>query len=417
MNKWWWKVLLIGVLLRVFLMPVTFHPDLWGHSFVAYFFAYKGEVNIYDFLLKLPDDYPLVKNFGVGDIFIYPPLTYFTLGFFRILVKPFADPNFIPWLMENTSNVLNYRGLGLQIFLFKFPYLFIDITTAFLLSSLFDDFKKKKQAFILWMFNPLTLYATFMMGQLDILPVLFTVLTCYLIKNKKFVYALIALGIGGSYKMYPLLLIPPAAFLLGDTFKLKIKLLLAGFIPFILTIMPFLNSAGFRQMVLFGPKNQKMLFMNWPLSGAEKIYPFVLILVFIYLYSYYSKKRVAIEIYFLSILLLIFSVTHFHPQWFLWVTPFIIWTLVKNSFKGVEIAILMFLSWFVITLFFEPSLSIGLFAPLWHNLANAKGLTEIFSKYTDVFQFKSIVRSAFAGASIYYIINLLKGTENKNETS
>ena len=33
-------------------MPITVHPDFWGHSFTAYFFAYKGVANIYDYLVN-----------------------------------------------------------------------------------------------------------------------------------------------------------------------------------------------------------------------------------------------------------------------------------------------------------------------------------------------------------------------------
>jgi len=136
-NKWWFKWLAIGVVIRVVLMPITLHPDLWGHSFVAYFLAYKGIFNPYEYLLTLGSDHPLVTNFGVGDIFIYPPLTYFTFGLFRVLVKPFVDPNFIPWLMENVGQAHNYPNIGWILFLFKLPYLFIDIAAAFLISKLF----------------------------------------------------------------------------------------------------------------------------------------------------------------------------------------------------------------------------------------------------------------------------------------
>ncbi len=410
-GKWWFKALIIGVVIRVILMPITVHPDLWGHSFTAYFLAYKGELNIYDFLLGLPKDYPLVVNFGVNDIFIYPPLTYFTLGLFRFLVKPFADPNFIPWLMSNVGNFYEFPKVGFQIFLFKLPYLFIDIASAFLLSSLFTDPTKKKMAFKLWMFNPLTFYATFMMGQLDILPVFFTILACYLFKNKKMNWGLFALGIGGAYKMYPLLLIPAAAFLFGETFWKKVKLIAVGILPYVLTIAPYLMSKGFRSMVLFGSKETKMLFMNWSVTGAESVFPFILILVVIYLISYYSKNKIAIEYYFLVILLLIFATSSYHPQWFLWVTPFLIYALVKNSFKYVELVITLVVCWFIITMFFEASLSYGLFAPIWPKLTEATGLTGVLSKYMDVFQFKSIIRSVFAGVSLFLAYKLFKNED------
>lgn len=406
--KWWLKALLIGVVIRLILMPITVHPDLWGHSFTAYFFAYKGELGIYDFLLGLSKTHPLVANYGVNDIFIYPPLAYFTLGIFRVLIKPLADANFIPWLMVNLSHFYEYSALDFQLFLFKLPYLFVDIASAFLLAGLFDDAKKKKWAFNLWMFNPVTIYATFMMGQLDILPVFFTILSCYMIKKEKLGWGLFFLGIGGAYKMYPLLFIPPAAFILGTTFWKKVKLLAIGFLPYVLTIAPYLGSKGFRAMVLFGPKETKMLFMSWPLTAAEGVLPFIVLLTLIYLSAYYLRRKTPIEFYFLSILLLLFSVTHYHPQWFLWITPFLIWVLVKYSFKHLEIVIAMFVTWLIITLLFEASLSYGLFVPIWHNLQNAPSLADSLGKFIDVFMFRSVVRSVFAGLSAYCIYSLYK---------
>lgn len=407
-SKWWIWPLIIGVLIRIVLMPITYHQDLLGHSIVGYLFAYKGIPNIYDYLFNLPATDPLVKNIGVTDIFIYPPLTYYTLGIFRLIVKPFADPNFIPWVISNLSSIYSYPRLGWQLFLFKFPYLFVDAACAFLLVGLFDDIKKKKLAFVLWMFNPVTIYATFMVGQIDILPVFFTLLACLLVKKKKLGWALFSLGIGAAYKTYPLLLIPPAAFLLGETFWKKVKLLLVGILPYLLVIAPYLLSKGFRAMVLFGPKETKMLFMSWPVTAAEGVFPFVLVLTIIYLISYYSQKKLNIEIYFLTTLILIFSVTHYHPQWFLWVTPFLIWALVAKSFKYLEIVIVLFVCWLIITLFFEPSLTWGLFAPIWPPLSKLPGLTDILAKLTDVAQFKSVIRSLFAGASLYYCWQLMR---------
>lgn len=407
-DRWWIKILIIGIIIRLFLMPITVHPDLWGHSFTAYFFAYQGQLDIYDFLLNLPKNHPLVVNYGVNDIFIYPPLAYFTLGIFRLMVRPFADPNFIPWLMVNLGHFYDFPTLGFQLFLFKLPYLFLDVASAFLLAGLFDDAKKKKWAFSLWMFNPVAIYATFMMGQLDILPVFFTILSCYMIKRGKAGWGLFFLGVGGAYKIYPLLLIPPAAFLLEETFWKKVKLLTIGFLPYILTIAPYISSKGFRAMVLFGSKETKMLFMSWPVTAAEGVFPFILFLIVIYLTAYYLKKKIPVEISFLAILLLLFSVTDYHPQWFLWLTPFLIWALIKYSFKYAEIVIVMFLTWLIITLLFEASLSYGLFVPVWHNLQNAPSLADYLVKVTDVFQFRSIVRSIFAGGAAYYLYNLYR---------
>ena len=406
-KKWWFVGLLLGVIIRLLLMPTTLHPDLWGHSFSAYFLAYKGEWNLYDTLVALPQSHPLVANFGVGDIFIYPPLAYYTLGLFRILVKPFTDLGFIPWLWSNLGDIHSYPSLMRHLFFFKIPYLFIDVFLGFILASFFKEQRKKRLAFMLWMFNPVTLFATFMVGQFDVLPTLFAVLALWAAVKGKKVWSMIFLGIGGSYKMFPLLLIPPTAFILGEKFREKIKLFIVGFLPFIFFIVPFINSKAFRAMT-FSPKSQKMLFMGWPVSGAEVIYPFLIFLMIIYLANYYLKNKnfsliKNLNIYYLAIFLLTFSVTHYHPQWFLWVTPFLILDWVFNDGKNKLLIGILFLCWLVITFLFEPSLSVGLFNPVWPQLNDFVGLSEILGKYTDVFQFKSVIRSIFAGTCVFYL--------------
>ncbi|MBI4058855.1 hypothetical protein HY404_01290 [Candidatus Microgenomates bacterium] len=407
-NSFTKTILVIGVVLRLVLMPITFHPDLLGHSFTAYFFAYEGRSNIYEHLANLPSDHPLVKNFGIGDIFIYPPLTYFTLGIFRWLVVPITDSNFIPMLWQGVDKMYDFNGLYWHLFIFKFPYLFFDIALAFLLAGLFTQERNKKIAFTLWMFNPITLYTSFMIGQLDILPTFFVVLALYLIKKGKGNLSLLALGIGAAYKTFPLLLVLPVAFSLGTTLADKLKKIAIGVLPFVLFALPFIGSPAFREMVLFAPKSQKMLFMNWPVSGAEGILPFILILFVIYFYSYYQQNKELIPAYFLAILLLIFSVTHYHPQWFIWVTPLLIYIMVKSKFKVIELVVVLSLCWLFITLMFESSLSYGLFSPVWPDLAKAPSLSEFLGKYTDIFLLKSIARSIFAAASLYLVIKLLR---------
>lgn len=386
-------------------MPITVHPDIFGHSFAAYFFSNQGILNIYDHLLSLPQDHPLVLNFGVADIFIYPPITYFTLGLFRVIVNPLVDPNFIPYLMENVSRITNFPNYQFYIFLFKFPYLLLDISAAYLLSSLFKDGDKQKIAFTLWMFNPLAIYTSFMIGQLDLLPTFFTILAFYLVKKKKFYWAMISFGIGGSYKMFPLLFILPAAFYLRNKLGDRIKLIVVGFLPFVLSVLPFLSSSAFRAMV-FSPKSQKMLYMGLPLTGGVVLYPFILGLTIIYLISYYSGKKYRFEYYLYSILLLVFSVTHYHPQWFLWITPFMILQLVRSRFKYWEISVYFIFSWLILTLLFEPSLSYGMFYPLKAGLKDAIGIGEMLGKYTNVNQLSSLIRSVFSGGALYLTYKL-----------
>lgn len=397
-------------------MPITLHSDLLVESYAGYFFAYGGKLNIYDFLSKLPPTHPLMLHYNYADLFIYPPITYFTLGIFRLLVKPFADPNYIPWLWSNLSSIYSNKELYFQLFLFKLPYLFFDIPLAFILSGFFKTQRKKKIAFILWMFNPITIYATFMIGQFDLLPAFFTVLAVYFMQKGRKNWAMISLGIGGAYKLYPLFFVIPAAFIMGDKFLEKIKLILLGFAPYVLFALPFISSSAFRQMTLFNPKNQKMLYMIFMLTGAEGIYPFAVGLFVIFFISYFDKAVKDIIYYFMAILLLFYSVTSYHPQWFLWIAPFLVYELVRNNFKHWILVVTLFVCWLAITFLFEPSLSYGLFNPIFPQLVNAPNLSDIIAKHTDVFQIKNLLRSAFAGASIYYIYLLFSGKKAIGDT-
>jgi len=187
-----------------------------------------------------------------------------------------------------------------------------------------------------------------------------------------------------------------------------------GFLPYLLTIAPFITSVAFRQMVLFSPKNQKMLFMGFPVSGAEVLYPFIIILTLIYFHSLYSKIKYELDEYFLLILLLFFSVTHYHPQWFLWATPFLLIYLIRSKFKFNIVILTLFGAWLFLTLLFEASLSYGLFNPLIPSLKDAISPAQIINKYTDVFQLKSIARSFFAACSIFIFWTV---SQRKNSTS
>ena len=395
-------------------MPITAHPDIWALNFGEYFFAFKGVVNIYDYLYSLPLSHPLVQNYGTN-FFSYPPLAYFTLGIFSWLLRPFANPEFTPWLMVHLGEVYRNSDLFKQLFLFKFPYLFFDLGLAFLLASLFKKEKEQKLALILWLFNPLTLYTTFMIGQFDILPVFLIAFCLWLTVKRKDGLAAVTLGLGGAFKMFPLLLVLPLALALGKSLKERLKLVVLGVLPYLIIIAPFLSSVAFRQVVLFSNQSQKMLFANLAVSGAEGIYLFIFFYFLICLLVDYQKiERKFLWLPFLAVFLLFFSVTHYHPQWFLWLTPFLIIDLVINGKKHLgHISILLF-SYLVILFFFEPSLHLGLFAPLNPALAKLSGdLGEVVAPFYNPFQLKSLIRSLFAAVAFFLVYVNFRHVQNK----
>jgi hypothetical protein len=404
LTKSLWIILVVAIVLRLIISGITYHPDLSGQLLSSYFFAYKNITNIYDYLANLPATNPLVQNFGVSDIFIYPPLTYFTLGSFLKISSLFVPEKFFIDLMNGIS--IYQPGLVWNLIVLKLPYLFVDIAMAFLLASLFTEQKQKRWAFLLWLFNPITFYATFSMGVFDIIPAVFTVLSLSFAKKKQLGWAAVMLSIGAAYKQYPIFLLPLVVFS-AKGFWNRVKVAILGVVPYLITVAPYLSSSAFKAMV-FGPKSEKEFYMEWMVSGAEGLYPYLLGFVLLVWHAY-RNIRLSEKLwkYYLGFFLVLFSVTHFHPQWFLWVSPFIVIELVTNNWRNLWLELTILACYVFIVLTFDYSLSVGLFAVVNQNLNKFPGFDKLIAAKTDLFFLKSCVRSILAATSLFLIFDIL----------
>lgn len=401
--------LVVGLILRLALSLSTSHPDLWGHTFTAYHLPFKGIFNVYDHLANLPPSDPLVKNFGTNYIFIYPSLTYFTLGGFMWLLKPFHNQIYIESAISNLDNIFTYPQIFIHLFLMKLPYLVFDFASAITLMSLFNNDSQKRKALILWWFNPVTLYATFMIGQFDIIPTFFTLLSVYMFSRHKPTSAMFMLGISAAFKSYALFILLPCLVLGSKSIADVIKRGLVGFLPLIITTLPFVLSPAYRSQVLFSPQSQKMLYLALPVSGADFIYLFILgwgiILISTLVMRPQDMFSSAVNIN-LSVLLILFSTTNYHPQWMLWITPFVIIYLVSGKPYRVWPTLFLLAMYTLIVLSFDASLNYGLFSPLYPPLKDAKSLFSLLPKFIDQSQIRSLTRTIFASAAAIVLIDL-----------
>lgn len=373
-------ILIAGICLRVFLSAATFHPDSLAFKLGGELIASGKLLNLYDY----SDPKVAILN--------YPPLIYWFHGIFRVIFGGFLD----------------------GVLLIKLPYIIFDLGIAFLLSRLFSSRKESLWAFGLWIFNPVSLYATYMMGQFDIIPTFFTVLSFYLVSRNKLSWAALALGGGVAFKIYPIFLSVPLIFL-GKGYFHKFKLLLLVLAPYLLSILPYLPSHSFRSTALFAAQSSKSLYAAIPVSGGESILLFPTFLILFYLLIW--KKELARESFWqvlLIPLLLFFIFTHFHPQWLIWVTPFFVLDLVTKKFKNVLAIILIFASWFGSLFFFDPSLTLGIFSPLQPALKNAPSVWMMLHLNLDYNLSRSLLQTVLAAASIYLIYqNFLR--QNRDE--
>jgi hypothetical protein len=384
-NKKTTLFLIIGLLLRFFLMFVGFHDDLRAIVFGGFLAVKQGQLfSFYDYLSNLGRSNQFVQKFGPY-LFIYPPLAYLIPGMFLLILSPLINFDFLFSYLLNPRNYLGTLQLMKHLFLFKLPYLVFDLGLAYFLSQLFAK-KDKNKVLTLWLFNPITLYASFAMGQLDIFPLFFVVLALYFaLKKKNNQLSLAVLGIGGAFKLFPLLLIPVFSLVLSKDLLTRLKFVFIGLGTYGLTVLPYLlTSPGYRTGALLANQTNKMFYMQLPVTSAEGLPLFSLIYILILLLAFYQKnifanKELGLWTAGLSVLGLFYSLTHYHPQWFLWFTPFLIYFLVKYKSKLVLPISLILISFMVHLIFFDASLHIGLLSGGFSQLENSKSLTRLLN--------------------------------------
>jgi hypothetical protein len=396
-------VLVIGILIRLFLAFSTFHSDIQPFYFAGDVIAKGNVLNFYDYLRKLPVTDPILKVYPI-DLFNYPPLVYFFLGPLSYLISLPFSRSLLHGFIYNLPGLLGNVQLNFLLLTLKLPYLAFDAGIAVFLYKLFKDPKNKFLALTLWLFNPVNLYATYMMGQFDIIPTFFTIAALYLaVKKEKFFLASLFLGIGACFKIYPILFLVPLA-LLKDKWLDRIKIIGIGMAAYVVSILPFLGSPGFRATALVAGQTTKSLYAALPISGGESIIYFPLFILFAYIIFFYNKAKLEnLWERFFIIILIFFIFTHTHPQWFLWLTPFLVIGLVKSHLKHWPLVFVSLIAWLGQVSFFDPGLSVWLFAPIVPSLYGQAGLWSSFGSRIDVNSARSILQTIFVSVAAYYI--------------
>lgn len=398
-------ILTIGIILRIFLASTTYHSDTAPFDFAGKVIGSGNVINFYDYLWDLPEDHPYLKIYP-RNLFNYPPLPYFFLGSFSLVITWVIDPVVHENFILDFESTLGNAQLNLLLLLLKLPYFIFDIAIAYLLMSLFKEKKEKLWIFALWIFNPVNLYATYMIGQFDIIPTFLTVLAIYLTTKTKYQNLLVSavlLGIGAGFKIFPLLLIVPLA-LVKQNFWERVRLILVSGITYILFAYPFIWSEGFRMTAALANQTTKSFYANIPVSGGESIILFLAVVIFMYFIFYFAKATLE-DVWknFFLMLLVFFVFTHFHPQWLLWMMPFYMVDLVVSKFKHWPLFLVVMFSFVALVTFFDPGLTVWLFAPINPGLYGNVGIWQQLGLNVDINQARSVFHTIFVGTSLYYI--------------
>ncbi len=400
-DSYYLKILLLAVLLRILVMPFLFHPDIKVYNFQSSYLQ-KGVFNIYKFLHDERLNLPLKEEF------VYFPLTYFLTGGYQWIVSPILGSDFYNWIQNKPAQEGGYPVFR-YLFILKLPILFFDILIAFLLTK-FIDGVRKKQIFALWLLNPISIIILYVFSNVDIYPVASVILSLLLIKNKKVIPAAILLGIGASFKVFPLILLPFMILYLKN-FNDRVKMLLFGLGSFILLTLPFLFTESFRSSALASGLTTRLLILNINLGFGESLLIGVGVISALVISAFLKDKLSFDNLmkYSYCIFLLILSFVHFHIQWLLWVLPGLVYISLSNKKAATLGWIVLIIGASIPLLYEDRFMSVSLYSLINNNFNLLPIPFGVLSKVYDPYIIQSGLHTIFATSSLYLTFYLNRG--------
>ncbi len=412
MDKKLFKVFVLGILVRFIFMVSSCHFDLLSYYWYAHFLPYHG-------------GFPSDLFSGIGSFI--PGIFIHSLWLFVIRPLLNGGIDFWPhaWFIQHQNNGVNLYtwvqfvsqgNIAWVLFLFKLPYLVIELLMVRLILKMLPDYKSKYLVLIFLMFNPVSLFITYIFGAHDIILVFFLVLSLYLVKRQRIYLGALFLGFSVFFKLYSIFLVPLFVFLIEKEWLNRIKLTLCIFsLSIFYFIFLLFKGKLFISLDLIsrGPHFSYMLSLAWPFEhGIDRIYPFVLAYCITILYVVYGYKRSSLyddlAKFSLVLSLLFFALSFFHPQYFLMVVPLMALQIGKN--RGLmPLFFVQSVCFFVYTFQWGRDLFGHLFMPLNPNFFIAiRSPSEFINQFYPSDKFFGIFRSIFSAVSFWMMFLLLK---------
>lgn len=218
-----------------------------------------------------------------------------------------------------------------QNLVFKLPILLMDFLGLFFLMRISKS--KRKYILVLYCLSPIVLYASYMHGQLDIIPTVFLVGAIYYLTKpgapmgkitandwKFMIFLTLALA-----SKFHIVAVFPLFFLYIYKKKGRSRAIIMTGLPILFTtaiVLPFWGS-GFANMVLFN-KEQNAIGNVYIEYGSAHLLLSVLILLFVYFQAFRINQMNRDLL--ISMTGLLFSVFLIFvpamPAWFIWIVPF-----------------------------------------------------------------------------------------------
>lgn len=395
------KLFLLAILLRILIMPFYFHPDIKTTYFKVSFLK-NGIIDVYSYLDKNVDNFSIKENLN------YLPLTYFFLGGYHIIVSNLLGNDFSSWLSDASAEVTDRLGTFRYLFVLKLPYLILDMAIPFVLIKFLSNESQKRRAFILWLFNPLTISIIYIFSNIDVIPVILSLISLWYFQKQRFILSGLILALAIGFKAYPILFLPFLILFIRD-FK-KIALIIFVTLGITLAIIAPFWSTAFINSALLSSLTTRLSFPGIGIGFGESLMIGIIVLTVLFVDNLLNKDKRINESWhlILGLLLLIFSTIHYHIQWLLWVLPFLILLSILQTKLTKLLWTWASLAFLIPLLYDDKSMTISLLSPisLLYNLLPTPFL--ILQHIYDPFILQGVIHSILFGISLVLVFKTFK---------
>jgi len=182
-NNQFLRLIIIGLLLRIILMPFFGHIDVLSEARRVYYWA---EHNIFlDYISR--------------NTTMFIEVVFFKL--FGFLIPDRYAMFFQPDMYHTTASVphsfefVSHYTIFRTLFILKLPFLVCDMLTAWAVYFYFPNKEDGIRSCAMWLFNPVTLFAFYIFGRFESIPIFFGAAALLAVKKNRILLAAVLLGL------------------------------------------------------------------------------------------------------------------------------------------------------------------------------------------------------------------------------
>ena len=314
-------MLVIAVTILKLLLMGFFSSDYQNELFIPFtlFFVENGG-----------NPYQHFYDIGMLNVFPYPAFMLFMQSIGIIIIKIFG-----------------ISSIFMTNLIFKMPSLFIDVVGLHFISKMFPD--KRKYAAVFYYVSPVSLYAVYMHGQLDLIPTVLLLCSVYYLSSKdkrRYFKGGVLLSCALLSKMHILAVLPIIFIYLykRDGIRAAIKFGGCVIIAVLVGMMPFM-SEGFRTIVLFNSEQSILTQVILKFSTVDIYIPILAVLI-VYLMAF--GINIINRDLFVSLCGVVFAVFLAlcppMPGWYVWIIPYVtlfFMSIDEGKYKNILVYVLL----------------------------------------------------------------------------